>query len=428
MKVLHLSTDDNSGGASRSAYRLHQALSEQSVESSMRVLRHDTANARVLSGRTPRTLQKKIVDRIKKQIWEFSIRNWHTENPIMHTFGNTSAGLVTEINQSSSQLVNLHWITDLLSIQDIGEINKPIVWTVHDMWVFCGGEHSTPDTPEARFREGYLSSNRPLTESGPDLNRHAWEKKRAAWANQAITFVAPSRWMGTCIKESALFRNADIDVHVVPNPIDAETVWRPIDKRQARARLGLNPDNHYLLVGSAGGMSSIKGEDMVGSIIQKLTSHTKNAVELIVFGTTSPALTQNLTGKVHLMGRVTNDVVMADLYSAADVMMIPSRQDNLPNTAIEAQACGVPVVGFNIGGVPDIVVHGRGGWVAPSFDLDDFAKGVDWLLENKERYLEVAAFSRNYAVNNFAAKVVADRYIQVYEKVLAGHMPKKAMG
>ena len=423
MKVLQVSTDDDSGGASRSAYRLHQALTEQSVDGWMRVLRHETANSRVRDGRPTRTLQKKILDRLIKKSREFSNRKWHTDNPILHSFGQTSAGLLSEINQNPAQIVNLHWVTDLLSINDIGAICKPLVWTVHDMWPFCGGEHSTPDTADARFRTGYFESNRPSTERGPDLNRKAWDKKKSAWHQKAMTFVAPSQWMSRCIGESALFKNAPIRIHVIPNPLPMDVTWRPIDKRRARASLGLDLNKKYLLAGSAGGMSSIKGEDMLAPIMNRVVQRYGQSVELIIFGRRHALAGENWPVKVHWMGQVKSDSVMASLYSAADVMLVPSRQDNLPNTAVEAQACGTPVVAFSIGGLPDIIEQGETGWLAPPFDLDHFANGITWLLEERERYLQIADRSREVAVNKFDASTIAKKYIEIYEKVLSEQSP-----
>ena len=425
MKVLQVSTDDDSGGASRSAYRLHQALVEQSVDGWMRVLRHDTANSRVRDGRPDRTLQKKILDRLIKKSREFSNRKWHTDNPILHSFGQTSAGLLNEINQDPAQIVNLHWVTDLLSIKDIGAISKPLVWTVHDMWPFCGGEHSTPDKSDARFRTGYLQSNRPNTERGPDLNRQAWDEKKRAWHKKAITFIAPSQWMSRCIGESALFKNEPIRIHVIPNPLPMDLTWRPVDKRRARASLGLDPNKKYLLAGSAGGMSSIKGEDMLAPIMSRVVQQFGESVELIIFGRRRPLAGENWPIKVHWMGQVKSDAVMASLYSAADVMLVPSRQDNLPNTAVEAQACGTPVVAFSIGGLPDIVEHGETGWLALPFDLDHFAHGISWLLEERERYLQIADRSRELAVNKFDANTIAKKYIEIYERVLSDEPPSE---
>ena len=216
MKILHLSTDDFSGGASRAAYRLHTALLQFGVESSMRVLYRQTANDKVIAGRGPRSFMQKVRGRIQKKLREFATRKWKTDNLIMHSFGQVSADIVAEINASSADVVNLHWIVNLLSIEDIGKITKPVVWTLHDMWAFCGGEHVVPDDGQARFRVGYLENNRPEGESGPDLNRQAWEAKKLFWANQHFNIVTPGRWMAGCASESILSFSSDIIALSIP--------------------------------------------------------------------------------------------------------------------------------------------------------------------------------------------------------------------
>ena len=170
-------------------------------------------------------------------------------------------------------------------------------------------------------------------------------------------------------------------------------------------------------------MSSIKGEDMLASIMNRVVQRHGQSVELIIFGRRRALAGENWPVKVHWMGQVKSDSVMASLYSAADVMLVPSRQDNLPNTAVEAQACGTPVVAFSIGGLPDIIEQGETGWLAPPFDLDHFANGITWLLEERERYLQIADRSREVAVNKFDASTIAKKYIEIYEKVLSEQSP-----
>ena len=414
MKILQVSTEDNSGGASRSAYRLQQALLQENIDSSMRVLTHQTAHSRVTAGRAARTLNQKIKDKLAQQWRDFSTRNWHTDNPIVHSFGQVSAGVVAELNQSSADVLNLHWIPKLLSIEDIGQLRKPIVWTLHDMWPFCGGEHYTSDDLSARFRHGYLPNNRPATERGPDLNRQTWEAKRVAWQSQRFAFVCPSNWMANCVRQSALFCDAPVTTHVVPNPLDTDQLWRPIDKNFARRQLGLEPGRQYVLAGSAGGMSKNKGEDLLPEVMRHLQAQSTKAVELIVFGRYSAASHEHWDCKVHWMGPVHDDAVMATIYSAADVMIVPSRQDNLPNTAVEAMACGTPVAAFNLGGLPDIIDHRRTGWLAKPEDVLDLSQGVAWLLTDRDRLHVLSLAARDSAIKKFSPKEVVKQYAAVY--------------
>lgn len=418
MKVMQLSTDDFSGGASRAAYRLHQSFAGTQVHSTMRVLEHKTANIQVVAGRAPRTLDQKIKTRLQRLWREHRQRNWRTDNQILHSFGQVSAGIVDEINQSDADILNLHWIAKFLSINDIGRIKKPLVWTLHDMWAFCGGEHVAPDEPASRFRQGYLADNRPAGESGPDLNREAWLAKREAWATQRFSLVTPSRWMARCVSESVLF--GDMPVQVIPNPIDTDQVWKPRDQTWARGVLGLAPHKKYVLFGSAGGMTHLKGEDLLRAAMPRVVAALGQEVELLIFGQYRPsdAAAHSWPCPVNWLGPVHDDQVMATIYSAADLMVVPSRQDNLPNTAVEAHACGTPVAAFNIGGLPDIVEHQQTGWLAPAFDTESLAQGIIWVLSEQMRLAALGLAGRKTAVERYHPKLIAEQYAVLYQTVL----------
>jgi len=248
----------------------------------MRVLSHQTANDKVIAGKGPRTFIEKVKGRIHKKIREYVESKFKTDNLIMHSFGQVSAGVVDEINHSDADVVNLHWVSNFLSIEDIGNIKKPVVWTLHDMWAFCGGEHYTSDDASARFRVGYFPNNRPLGESGPDLNRQAWEAKKQYWSDQQFNIVTPGHWMADCAKDSVLFNNSRVTV--VPNPVELEQLWRPIPKDFARRVLGLEQDKKYVLSGSAGGSPHIKGEDLLEKAMGKLAEFDSDSIELLIFG------------------------------------------------------------------------------------------------------------------------------------------------
>ncbi len=418
MNILQLSTDDFSGGASRAAYRLHQALCAQGLDSRMRVLVHQTANARVIAGRGPRSFEQKVRDRVARVLRDRRARQFRTDNLILHSYGQVSAGLVGEINASPADVLNLHWIVNLLSVEDIGRLRKPIVWTLHDMWAFCGGEHYAPDNVGARFGHGYLNDNRPAGEHGPDLNREAWERKRRAWADQSFQIVAPSRWMAGCVRDSVLFRNTP--VRVIPNPIEMEQLWRPLSKRFAHAALGLDPNKQYVLSGSAGGSPHLKGEDLLLKAMARVAAARGQEIEILIFGQFRPLHDQDWPCRVHWLGPVRDDHVMATIYSACDLMVVPSRQDNLPNTAVEANACGAPVVGFEIGGLPDIVSHQESGWLARAFDTDMLGDGILWMLSDPQRLAKLSAQARKIALARYSGQAVTQQYLQVYEEARAG--------
>ena len=416
-KVIHLSTSDSGGGAARAAYRIHRALVEHGIDSRMRVLESGTGDDRVTAGATP----KSIVDRLSLKLynrWQvYTRRGWYTDNPILHTFGQVSAGLVDELNASDVDVLNLHWISGLLSVVDIGRLKKPIVWRLADMWAFCGGEHYEPDTPTARFRNGYFPHNRPEGERGPDLNRKTWEAKRRAWARLDFTVVCTTKWLADCARQSVLFANTPI--HVIPNTLDTMNTWRPIPKDAARVVLNLPPDRKLILMGADEGIGNpYKGGDLLRDAMAQVAARQIADVELIIFGQSKPAHDHIWPCPVHWLGTVRDDRVLALAYSAADVMVVPSRQEAFGQTASEAQACGTPVVAFDNSGLPDIVTHQETGWLAKAFDTKDLADGIVWILEDKARHTAISIAARRQAIERFSEPVVAARYANLYRLVL----------
>jgi glycosyltransferase involved in cell wall biosynthesis len=222
--------------------------------------------------------------------------------------------------------------------------------------------------------------------------------------------------MATCARESVLFRQSP--VQAIPNPLEMTHLWRPISKQYARAVLGLEQNKHYVLSGSAGGMPHLKGEDLLKHAMANVTSSQALKPELLIFGQYKPAGDSTWPCPVHWLGPVRDDHVMTLIYAAADVMAVPSRQDNLPNTAIEAHACGVPVVAFNIGGLPDIVTHQQTGWLSPAFDTNDLARGIAWVLQDLTRWQVLSGAARQQALERFSPEVVTQQYLAVYRQAI----------
>lgn len=349
---------------------------------------------------------------------KFSQQNWSTTNPVLHTFGKISAGLVKELNASDADILHLHWISNMLSISDVSRLQKPIVWTLHDMWAFCGGEHYAPEGFNSRFKIGYNIDNRPAGESGPDLNRKAWATKRMAWNKKQFTIVCPSRWLAECASQSILLANST--VHIVSNPLDTKRIWRPANRETSRVDLGLPSDKKIVLFGADGGLCDPrKGSDLLSEAISKVVAKLPGEVELLIYGESRKLERNSWPCPIHYLGVVHDDRLLSKAYSAADVMLVPSRQDNLPNTALEAQACGTPVVAFNVGGLPEIIAHRETGWLAKPFDTEDFAEGILWILAEHDRRQMLSLFSRKRAYMHYSEPVVARGYASIYENLLA---------
>lgn len=416
MKLLHLNTFDAFGGAARAAYRIHCAQVESDIDSKMRVIHRGTSDERVIEGVPLQPLYKLLYYNLKRRVIARSQKSWQTENLGLYSFGHFGAGLVNELNSCDADILNLHWITNMLSVSDIGRLKKPIVWTFHDMWPFCGGEHYVPDETTARFRQGYSVDNIFPGDRGPDLNRKTWNAKRRAWTRQRFTIVCPSVWLAACVKQSVLF--ADAPVYVIPNPLDTDSIWRPVPREAARTVLGLPHDKKLILMGAAGGLEDPrKGGDLLYEAICCVANSCSEAMEVMIYGQEKPIKSKDWPYPVHWLGRVNDDRVLALAYSASDVMVVPSRQEAFGQAASEAQACGVPVVAFDVGGLPDIVIHRETGWLARAFDTGDMADGILWVLEDENRRLEMSHMSRQMAVKRFSPAVIAEHYGKVYEQV-----------
>lgn len=408
MKILHLNRSDSTGGAAIAAHRLHEALRKSGLDSRMRVDVKTTDDWTVDS---PETKLSRLFALTRPTIASVFTKPLRTKNPITHSPAILPSNLPNIINKSDVDIVHLHWINgEMLSVADVSKIEKPIVWTLHDMWGFCGAEHLAWDD---RWRTGYNRINRPTHESGFDLNLWTWKRKEKHWKTP-MNVVTPSNWLGNCVNDSKLMQKWPR--HVIPNCIDTQQ-WKPINQEYSRNLLGLPQDVPLVLFGAIGGASAYhKGFDLLRQALHSLPSEGTR-LELVIYGQSAPKLPPDLKFKTHYLGHLHDEASLKAAYCAADVLVIPSRQENLPNTAIEAQACGVLVCAFNIGGLPDIVTHKQTGYLAAAFDHTDLAKGIIWAMEScKISKYRISA--RKDAERKFSENIVCDKYIQLYQSII----------
>lgn len=409
MKVAIVNHSDINGGAARAAWRIHHALRCQHIDSSMYVNSALSGDWTVMADKSKKY---KVISQLRQNAgWLFN-NLLKTKNPSQHSVAILPSTWPTQLNNSDNDIINLHWINfEMLSVADIPKISKPVIWTLHDMWSFCGAEHYTEDF---RWAHGYYSDNRPHYESLFDLNRWTWKRKLKLWKHP-IPIVTPSHWLGTCVRQSKLMH--DWPVTVIPNAIDTD-VWSPIDKRLARELMGIPLNVPVLAFGAmGGGQDPRKGMDLLVSALEHLRGQFPD-LQLLVFGQHAPKEIPNLGFPIHYTGHLYDDLSLRILYSAVDAMMIPSRQDNLPNTGVEAMACGTPVIAFETCGLPDIVTHKRSGWLAKAFDTEDLAKGIIWSLSDTSRHMQLSFHARTDAVERFSYPIIAGLYEKAYKDIL----------
>jgi glycosyltransferase involved in cell wall biosynthesis len=409
MKILHVNHSDSSGGAARAAYRLHQSLRKIGIESRMLVNIANLGDWTVIG---PQNKLDKLLNILRPHFAALLLKVFRTKNKILHSLALLYSGKLKKINRGDVDLIHLHWINgEMLSIREIGRINKPVVWTLHDMWAFCGAEHVSYD---ARWEEGYSDANRDNEEFGLDINKWVWKRKLKNW-KKPMHIVAPSNWMASCVKKSKLLKGWPVTV--IQNPIDTKT-WAPIERGLARSILGLDEySDSIILFGAMGDIyAHHKGYDLLREALEKLSTKG-GGVKLVIYGQMAPENEERFGIPVKFLGHLCDDIALRLAYSAADLIVVPSRIDNFPSAATEAMSCGTPVVAFKVCGLTDIVEHKKDGYLAEPFNPLDLAEGIQWVLSNNNNNsLGIAA--RAKAVKLWDNEIIANIYKELYKNIL----------
>lgn len=418
LRVLHVNASDKSGGAARAAYRIHLAQRQAGLDSHMLVLHRSDDEPHI---QTFRPNGGKIAQHLRQAISVRLMARQHSAgNPTLHSLNRFGTGLADWINRSDFDVVNLHWLgSEMVSIEEIGRIRKPLVWTLHDMWAFCGAEHYDDLEHPGRYRLGYRPDTRPPGHSGPDLDAQTWRRKQRAWAKLRLHLVSPSRWLAGCAAESVLLGHQPCTV--LPNGVDT-AVFKPVDRRLARGILNLDPAKRYVLFGAVSSTTDRrKGFHLLQAALQQLAAqpNIRQDTELLVFGAYPPSRPPDLGLPTHYLGHFHDDASLALLYSAADVFAAPSLQDNLPNTVVESLTCGTPVVAFDVGGMPDLIENGHSGFLAAPFQTESFARHLSGALQTPLPR-EPIAFR---AQSRYGAKPVAEAYGAIQKKAVADGSP-----
>lgn len=408
-----VNSTDIKGGAARAAYRLHKGLIDQGINSKMLVQRKysDDPSVEVCHSNSKVGLAYSI---FRSNVGSLINKLQYSTNPTIHSSNFLPSGLHIKINNSDVDIVHMHWINkEMISVREISKIKKPIVWTFHDMWAFSGAEHYDDLNSPERYREGYDSNNRPDNYGGLDIDRWTWKRKMKHWSNKEFNIVTPSNWLADCVPQSPIFQDQDVDV--IHNGLDLE-VYKPIFKSWARDILNIpkSKGEKYIIFGA---LSATRDKRKGFQQLQKALSVLKDKdYQLLVFGSEGY---ENIGFGLPTtyLGKLNDDETLALAYSAADVMVVPSLQDNLPNTAVESIACGTPTAAFNIGGLSDIVDHKENGYLAEPYDPMDLAKGINWILEDRERNRVLRENARRKAEEEFSIGVVVQEYLELYKSI-----------
>ena len=419
MKILHINTSDIQGGAARAAFRLNRALNKLNVNSKM-----------LVQSKAGDDINVKSVAETKIQKGLAKIRPYYDILPLIlyknrqkgpFSVARTGVDICKNKYVKEADLINLHWINagflSLKSIKKLNQLNKPIVWTLHDMWPFTGGCHSSGGCAKYENKCGqclFLNSKK-----NNDLSWKIWKEKKKILENINLAIVTPSKWLAQCAKNSSLFK--DLRVEIIPNSVDIN-IFKPIKKEIAGDIFNL-PQNKFLILFNTISSTNYKrkGLHYLYKAFERLNINYPEArkeIELVVFGASHSEEIKNLPFKANFIGILNDDYSLALCYSSANVFISPSLEDAFGLVYSEAMACGTPCVAFNYSGPKDIINHKQNGYLAEYKSVDDLAQGIYWMLEDKSRLIDLGEKARKKVLDNYTYDIVGNKYLKLYKELL----------
>ena len=413
MRVAHVSTTEKSGGAARAAHRLHVGLKRTSVASSMYVREKQSEDETVQCFNPPGDFfswarRRWRHERVYRSITPYNRPNGYDK----FSDDRTRYGRRVVEQLPDADIYNLHFIANFVDIQAFFEqTTAPVVWTLHDMVAFTGGCHYTAGC--SRFLDQCGCCPQLGSNNVADLSRAIYERKNEAYQSAIdsgrLQVVTPSRWLAKEARRSSLFSRAPIDV--IPYGVDTNN-FQPRKTDGLRETLGI-PSSHRILLFVAGNTTKRrKGLTLLQGALQQASL---DDVTVVSIGGGNPPL-EGMT-HVHL-GRIDSDLLLSVFYSMADIFVIPSRQDNLPNTVLESLSCGTPIVGFNNGGIPDMVRPGETGWLAMEESSDALCDTISRALADNHHIQRLGEQCRAVATREYALEVQARKYTGLYNTLL----------
>ncbi|MDB5116860.1 MAG: glycosyl transferase group 1 [Mucilaginibacter sp.] len=420
MKITLINTSDAGGGAPAACMRLLQALGSPGVDAQL-LVQHKKTNGERVEG-----IANNFITRLKanfNRLYERIpfILFHEKDKSVRFAFSTANAGtsIINEQLVTDADILHLHWTNSgFLSINDIKELvatGKPIVWTLHDMWAFTGGCHYSGTCNNFMDECGNCPFLRDADEN--DISHNGWVRKAMLYAAaENITFVTCSKWLAGVAKQSSLIK--DLRIEAIPNPIDV-AVFSPQDKTAARNKRGIDPTAKIILFGAANINDKRKGLTYLVDALNILKNDYPQTVyiEVVIFGKNKHFDVSQLPFPVHELNLITSQQELAEIYSLADVFVTTALEDNLPNTVMEALACGTPVVAFNTGGIPEMVDHQQNGYLAEFKSAPDLAKGLYEVLYTYST-AQLAANARQKVLDNYTNERVAKQYTDLYRSVI----------
>ena len=414
MRVLLVNTSEKTGGAAVAANRLMEALNNNGVKAKLLVRDKITDNITVVG-------LKQSIWRQLPFLWERFVVFLHTHLSKHHLFDIDIANAGIDITRmrefQEADIIHLHWINQgMLSLKNIRKIldsNKAVVWTMHDIW---------PASSICHYSRGcnYFKSHCHHCQLLPgggfdnDLSSKVWEAKKRILTDRNIQFVACSRWLEGEAKRSALLVGQNVTN--IPNPIDTR-VFTVNDKRESRMTAGLPLDKRIILFVSQKVTDKRKGIEYFIDAIDKLVAKNpqmKDDTAIAILGGHAEDVAEQLPLPTFPIGYINDERKIVAVYNSADVFVLPSLEDNLPNTIMEAMACGLPVVAADNRGHRALIKNGRDGFLVPAGDSHEMAQKISALLDDKKLFSEISSNAAE-DVKKFSKENVGRQMISIYK-------------
>lgn len=420
MKVLHVSTSDIGHGAGVAAYRLHDALNRNGHHSRMLVAEKLSEDETVFQlPVVKRNYFRALVDRadhgFEYLVNHLGPQNYYSVlNRQVHSNSHFAEADIIHLN-------NLHWHSrnfSPLMIPEIGRAKK-IVWTLHDMWAFTGHCIYSYDCERWRHKCGHCPDLKSYIRLIWDTTRWLCNIKQLAYAKVDLHIVTPSKWLGSLASQSPLFLGCNF--HQIPYSVD-QRVFYPRKKIILTKHLLPEWQGQTILFLSSYLNDERKGYSYFEAAVFQLAKEN-SLINIRVIAVGRGQVSERLKSCCHVIetGTVTDRDVLAEIYSVADIFVMPSIQDNLPNTVLESMACGTPVVCFDAGGMPDMVVHRECGYIARFRDTYDLAEGIRELLSDPKKLNDMSMIALRRVENSFSEKIQVEKHMELYQSILSGH-------
>jgi glycosyltransferase involved in cell wall biosynthesis len=417
VRITHLTTYDVSGGAARATYRLHKGLGAAGHESRILALYKSSTDPAVFQFVPPRDILTRLSRGLKRRRLERSGSEIRALRAGSTYFSDDRSQHCADVLRQlpPTDVLNLHWIAGFLDYRDFFRelpAQLPVVWTLHDMNAFTGGCHYDEGCGKFCLQCGACPQ---LGSSSPkDLSSQIWLRKREAFSScgERLThLVTPSRWLAEEARKSALLSGHPIAV--IPYGIDTES-FQPRERRLAREKHGIPLEAKTILFVADSTSERRKGLKVLLEALIGLEDSEQYFFIIIGRGVSKEVL----ESRFKTIDFLDDELSLSYVYSTADVFVIPSLQDNLPNTTIEALACGIPTIGSNVGGIPEVIRDGQTGLVIPPGDPTALRQAIVSLLASPERRASMASESRRVALHEYSLDIQTQKYQSLYQQLI----------